>query len=77
MPPDEDCIKVDNSVYTNEVARISLKAPEYIFSLLDKKETHWKDYPDNIYMPFDKKHDYHPEYDGYKYGKNTGSQGCK
>ena len=69
MPPDEDCIKVNNSVYTNEVARIALSAPEYIFSLLGKKETHWKELAENIYIPFDEKHHYHPEFDGYKYGK--------
>ena len=71
MPPDEDCIKVNNSVYTNEVARIALAAPEYAFSLCNKTETHWKEFakPENIYMPFDEKRDYHPEYDGYKYGE--------
>ena len=68
MPPDEDNTRVNNSVYTNEVARLSLAAPEYIFSLLNKSETHWKQFADNIYMPFDKDHHYHPEFDGYKYG---------
>ena len=69
MPPDEPADIVNNSVYTNAIAQLSLAAPQYIFSLLNKSETHWKHFADNIYIPFDTANKYHPEYEGYKLGE--------
>lgn len=70
MPPDEHAGIVNNSVYTNTIAQMSLTAMEEIFQRVQKSQTYWKNYADNVYIPFNSKLKYHPEYDGYYKGKS-------
>uniref|UniRef100_A0A6Q2Y5Y2 Protein-glucosylgalactosylhydroxylysine glucosidase n=1 Tax=Esox lucius TaxID=8010 RepID=A0A6Q2Y5Y2_ESOLU len=70
MPPDEYYHNVNNSVYTNTVAKISLAFAVELASLLNyPAPKEWKQIADKIKIPFDQEHNYHPEYDGYKKGQ--------
>lgn len=60
---------MNNSVYTNAVAKISLLAPELIFKKVNKTVDRWKQIAEEIYIPYKLKEKYHPEYDGYKKGR--------
>lgn len=69
MGPDEYHQNVSNSVYTNTVAQISLRLP----SMLAKKSQlkvsdKWLDIADKLVIPFDKKRNYYPEFEGYMIG---------
>ncbi|XP_071974078.1 protein-glucosylgalactosylhydroxylysine glucosidase [Engystomops pustulosus] len=72
MPPDEYHSDVNNSVYTNALAQISLT-----FSMALAKDLQqpipdiWNDVASKIKIPFDPKINYHPEYDGYTLGDNV------
>ena len=68
MPPDEDSGVQDNSVYTNTIAQIALEATDYALSLIEKSSLQYKKFADSIYIPFDNRFKYHPEYDGYVKG---------
>ena len=71
MPPDEWNYPVNNSAYTNTVAKISLSLPKYSYSLIG--ETAPKEYEeiaDLMYVPFDSQKQYHPEYDGFTWSKS-------
>ncbi|KAL5008082.1 hypothetical protein ScPMuIL_013663 [Solemya velum] len=69
MPPDEYSSRVNNSVYTNTVARLNLELPEYALGLIGQRPPRtYKTIANNIYIPFNVSHNYHPEYDGYKEG---------
>ena len=69
MGPDEDHFNVNNSVYTNMIAKIALTVPSEAFSLFKQKvNSAYKKFADDIYIPFDKINQYHPEYDTYKKG---------
>ena len=66
MPPDEWNYPVNNSAYTNTVAKISLSLPKYSYSLIG--ETAPKEYEeiaDLMYVPFDSQKQFHPEFDGF------------
>ncbi|XP_077977259.1 protein-glucosylgalactosylhydroxylysine glucosidase-like [Glandiceps talaboti] len=69
MGPDEYHQSVKNSVYTNVIAKISLNLPYYAAKMINATlPADWKNIADNMYIPFDKEHQYHPEYDGYRNG---------
>ncbi|XP_030646782.1 protein-glucosylgalactosylhydroxylysine glucosidase [Chanos chanos] len=69
MPPDEYYFNVDNSVYTNAVARYSLLfAVELAHLLQHPAPPEWQDVADKIKIPFDTELNYHPEFDGYQKG---------
>ena len=70
MGPDEDHFPVSNSAYTNMIAKIALLAPSQAYSLVNiSVQSAYKKFADQIYIPFDKEKQYHPEYDGYAIGK--------
>ncbi|KAH0621050.1 hypothetical protein JD844_022060 [Phrynosoma platyrhinos] len=72
MPPDEYHHAVNNSVYTNIVAKRSLNFASYLASQLQlpvPKE--WKEVGEKIKVAFDKSRHYHPEYDGYCPGEQV------
>lgn len=70
MPPDEYHHQVNNSVYTNRVAKLSLELPAFVDELLGQPSKQlYKDVANSMNIPFDKGHRYHPEYDGYVQGQ--------
>ncbi|XP_039562518.1 protein-glucosylgalactosylhydroxylysine glucosidase isoform X2 [Passer montanus] len=70
MPPDEYHSHVDNSAYTNAVARRSLNfATDLARDLLLPAPEEWEDRARKIKVPFDEERKYHPEYDGYSPGE--------
>ncbi|XP_040265771.1 protein-glucosylgalactosylhydroxylysine glucosidase [Bufo bufo] len=69
MPPDEYHSDVNNSVYTNALAQISLNfSMELAKDLQQPIPDLWNDVARKMKIPFDSKINYHPEYDGYKLG---------
>ena len=62
MPPDEDAEVVNNSVYTNTIAKMNL---EFAYEVLPDASESWKTIAQNMYVPFDATNSYHPEYEGY------------
>ncbi|XP_046585029.1 protein-glucosylgalactosylhydroxylysine glucosidase-like [Haliotis rubra] len=69
MPPDEYHYNVSNSVYTNTVAKLSLLTGVYATRMARQTPPgYWQDIADNMYIPFDDKLQYHPEFDTYKIG---------
>ncbi|RLV97182.1 hypothetical protein DV515_00011997 [Chloebia gouldiae] len=70
MPPDEYHSQVDNSAYTNAMARRSLNfATDLARDLLLPVPEEWEDRARKIKVPFDEERKYHPEYDGYSPGE--------
>ncbi|XP_066176703.1 protein-glucosylgalactosylhydroxylysine glucosidase [Sylvia atricapilla] len=70
MPPDEYHSQVDNSAYTNAMARRSLNfATDMARDLLLPVPEEWEDHARKIKVPFDEERKYHPEYDGYTPGE--------
>ncbi|NXN03981.1 PGGHG glucosidase, partial [Sylvia borin] len=70
MPPDEYHSQVDNSAYTNAMARRSLNfATDMARDLLLPVPEEWEDRARKIKVPFDEERKYHPEYDGYTPGE--------
>ncbi|KAM4777828.1 protein-glucosylgalactosylhydroxylysine glucosidase isoform 2-T2 [Cyanocitta cristata] len=70
MPPDEYHSQVDNSAFTNAVARRSLNfAADLARDLLLPVPEEWEDRARKIKVPFDEERKYHPEYDGYSPGE--------
>lgn len=66
MPPDEYQYPVNNSVYTNVVAKTTLEFAIYVCDLLKEPyPTTWNNIVNNIIIPFDKELQYHPEFDGF------------
>ena len=69
MPPDEYHHQVNNSAYTNLVAKISLELPEFVGGLLGQHtKPLYKEVARKMNIPFDETQRYHPEYDGYQQG---------
>jgi trehalose/maltose hydrolase-like predicted phosphorylase len=69
-PPDEYHVNVNNSIYTNVVAQISLDfaieiANKFHEDIPPSELTKWKTIADNLYMPYDPVMGIHPEYEGY------------
>ncbi|KAM9302159.1 protein-glucosylgalactosylhydroxylysine glucosidase [Gastrophryne carolinensis] len=72
MPPDEYHSDVDNSVYTNALAQISLSfAIDLATSLQYHVPDEWKEIANKIKIPFDSENNYHPEYDTYTLGEKV------
>ncbi|XP_054632544.1 protein-glucosylgalactosylhydroxylysine glucosidase [Dunckerocampus dactyliophorus] len=69
MPPDEYYYNVNNSVYTNTVAKFSLQfAVELADLLKHPAPKEWHDVAENVQIPFDQQFLYHPEFEGYSKG---------
>ncbi|XP_071079962.1 protein-glucosylgalactosylhydroxylysine glucosidase-like [Haliotis cracherodii] len=69
MPPDEYHYNVSNSVYTNTIAKLSLLTGVYASKMAGQvAPDNWQDIADNMYIPFDDKLQYHPEFDTYTIG---------
>ena len=62
MPPDEDAEVVNNSAYTNMIAKMNL---EFAYQVLPNASESWKTIAQNMFIPFDSTNNYHPEYEGY------------
>uniref|UniRef100_A0A4W4F750 Protein-glucosylgalactosylhydroxylysine glucosidase n=1 Tax=Electrophorus electricus TaxID=8005 RepID=A0A4W4F750_ELEEL len=72
MPPDEYYYNVDNSVYTNSVAKYSLQFAVELANLLQHPApSEWQEVADKLKIPFDPELKYHPEFDGYKRGSQV------
>ncbi|XP_034032237.1 protein-glucosylgalactosylhydroxylysine glucosidase isoform X2 [Thalassophryne amazonica] len=70
IPPDEYHNSVNNSVYTNTVAKLSLQFAEELADLLQyPAPKEWQEVAAHIKIPFDDEAQYHPEYDGYVKGQ--------
>ncbi|XP_068170245.1 protein-glucosylgalactosylhydroxylysine glucosidase isoform X2 [Antennarius striatus] len=66
MPPDEYHYNVNNSVYTNTVAKHSLQFALELAALLQHPEPkEWREVAEKLKIPFDPEAQYHPEYDDY------------
>ena len=66
IPPDEDAGIVNNSVYTNAIAKISIGFGVELYEMFGQKYTPlWKDIIQKMKIPFDQKLQIHLEYDGY------------
>ena len=65
MPPDEYHYNVNNSVYTNYIAKLNL---EEAVKMVPDPPLNWTIIAKNIFIPFDPLNKYHPEFEGYKIG---------
>ena len=64
--PDEYHYDVNNSVYTNVIAKMNLEFATYMFQKFTlSPPAKWKDISDKMYIPYDKDKNYHPEFDSY------------
>ncbi|XP_071807639.1 protein-glucosylgalactosylhydroxylysine glucosidase-like [Asterias amurensis] len=69
MPPDEYHSNVTNSVYTNTVAQLSLRLPEYAGKLINVSvPSTWSKIADKLVILYSDAHKYHPEFEGYTIG---------
>ena len=69
MGPDEYHWPVNNSVYTNAIAVISMETACYAANLIGHPPNPvWRQISSNMKIPYDLKQKYHPEFDGYKQG---------
>ncbi len=69
MCPDEYHSNVDDSVFTNWVAKFSLDAAIEAAGILGRAPgANWRDVSQNMYIPFDENNQYHPEFEGYAKG---------
>lgn len=67
MPPDEYHYPVNNSFFTNVVAKINLLFAKEAADILGKEVPElWLTIAEKMYIPFDRDYKYHPEFDGYK-----------
>lgn len=70
--PDEYAVNVNNSVYTNAAAKISLEFAVNVSTILKVDGVDsgkWESIAAGMYIPFDSVLGIHPEYDGYRGGK--------
>ncbi|XP_006813312.1 protein-glucosylgalactosylhydroxylysine glucosidase-like [Saccoglossus kowalevskii] len=68
MGPDEYHANVNNSVFTNFNAKLSLQLPEYLLTILDDPKEdadRWREIADKMFIIFDEKHQYHPQFEGF------------
>lgn len=63
MCPDEYHSNVNNSAFTNAVAKRNL---EFALKVVSSAPARWKDIAQRLRIPFDTSLRYHPEYDGYR-----------
>ncbi|CAH3016355.1 unnamed protein product [Porites evermanni] len=72
MPPDEYHYPVNNSVYTNVVAKMNLLFAKEVAGILGKEvPKEWLKIAEKLTIPFDGKNNYHPEYEGYTLDKEV------
>ena len=65
-PPDEYHYPVNNSLYTNVVAKINLLFAQEAADILGEEVPElWSTIAEKMYIPFDNKRNFHPEYEGY------------
>lgn len=65
--PDEYHYNVNNSVYTNVIAKINLEFAVYILQHFSTEvPSTWSKIAMKMYVPYDRTHKYHPEFDGYE-----------
>ena len=66
MPPDEYQYPVNNSVYTNVVAKINLEFATYLGQRFGKPTpSKWQEIASKMFIPYDEKLRYHPEFEGF------------
>ena len=66
MPPDEYHYPVNNSIYTNVVAKMNLQLAIKFAKILGLSvPDEWLTVAENMYIPFDTNLEYHPEYEGF------------
>ncbi|XP_032235851.2 protein-glucosylgalactosylhydroxylysine glucosidase isoform X2 [Nematostella vectensis] len=69
MPPDEYQYPVNNSVYTNVGAKLNLEFALKIGKLLGQSmPSEWPSIAEKLFIPYDSRRDYHPEFEGYERG---------
>ncbi|TNN87016.1 Acid trehalase-like protein 1 [Liparis tanakae] len=69
MPPDEYYYNINDSVYTNTVAKFSLQFAVDLADLLQHPAPkEWQEVAEHLKIPFDEESQYHPEFDGYNKG---------
>lgn len=70
MGPDEDHVNVTNNVFTNVVAKYALEFGEMALTLCNNhvpiKTIAWAEIANNIKILYDRKLDYHPQYENYQ-----------
>ena len=72
MPPDEYHYPVNNSVYTNVVAKLNLEFAIEAARLLGKSVPKvWSVIAEKMFTPFDSEKNYHPEFEGYDLSKEA------
>lgn len=70
MPPDEYVTDVNNSAYTNTVAKTTFEMAARVAIILGlTNHTIYDYYARFLYIPFDEVGQFHPEYDGYIPGR--------
>eukprot|EP01137_Pigoraptor_chileana_P016881 Opistho-2@74084 len=70
VPPDEYAAHVDNSVYTNAIAKITLEFAAQVQSIVNAVDdaqdaSRWKAIAERLVIPYDGVTMVHPEYSGY------------
>jgi len=79
MPPDENQVDVDNSVYTNAVANLAVSTARWTTCLSEGPEAaeaaipnEWLERVKNLVFVFNEKKRYHEEYEGFDDQYSTG-----
>ena len=71
MPPDAYHDLVDDSVFTNVAASLSIHMANYTACLCgDTVPDEWYDVANKLHLMYDEEREYHPEYQGYSPGKS-------
>ena len=70
MPPDEYAEHVNNSIYTNYVAKINIELADYLACLAGQQSSkvvseQRLQVARKLYLVFNESGQYHPEYEGY------------
>ena len=70
MPPDEYHTYVDDSVYTNVGASLSIHMANYTACLCEEQfPEEWDDVASKLHVVYDEERQYHPEFEGYSPGE--------
>ena len=70
MSPDEYHTVVDNSVFTNVGASLSIHMANYTACLCEKQfPEEWHDVASKLVVLYDEERKYHPAFEGYSPGK--------
>jgi trehalose/maltose hydrolase-like predicted phosphorylase len=70
MPPDEYAQHVNNSVYTNYIAKVNIQTADYVSCVAgvmtsSEQQRRRRDVVEKMYLPFNATTRHYPEYDGY------------